>query len=164
MLTEQSAKLQKLLGISCKTGEFGKDEALMWPRFTSAIIRLASAFSHDGFSRNAGQIIQLNHRPLVELGVFAGALSWCCGSLLWPDLQWKPNPDADALFKALCSFYILFHTRKRRLTARESVADHIHLLRFHHVTEATLNENDLALLAKTFRRQAHTTRAQAAGI
>jgi DNA-binding XRE family transcriptional regulator len=28
--------------------------------------------------------------------------------------------------------------------------------------KATLNENDLALLAKTFRRQAHTTRAQAA--
>jgi DNA-binding XRE family transcriptional regulator len=26
----------------------------------------------------------------------------------------------------------------------------------------TLNENDLAVLAKTFRRQAHTTRAQAA--
>ncbi len=28
--------------------------------------------------------------------------------------------------------------------------------------KATLNENDLAVLAKTFRRQAHTTRAQAA--
>jgi DNA-binding XRE family transcriptional regulator len=28
--------------------------------------------------------------------------------------------------------------------------------------KATLNENDLALLAKTFRRQARTTRAQAA--
>ena len=28
--------------------------------------------------------------------------------------------------------------------------------------KATMNENDLALMAKTFRRQAHTTRAQAA--
>lgn len=28
--------------------------------------------------------------------------------------------------------------------------------------KATMNENDLAVLAKTFRRQAHTTRAQAA--
>ncbi len=28
--------------------------------------------------------------------------------------------------------------------------------------KATLNENDLAVMAKTFRRQAHTTRAQAA--
>jgi DNA-binding XRE family transcriptional regulator len=28
--------------------------------------------------------------------------------------------------------------------------------------KATLNENDLALLAKTFRKQAHKTRAQAA--
>ena len=28
--------------------------------------------------------------------------------------------------------------------------------------KATLNENDLAVLAKTFRRQSHTTRAQAA--
>jgi DNA-binding XRE family transcriptional regulator len=28
--------------------------------------------------------------------------------------------------------------------------------------KATLNENDLVVLAKTFRKQAHTTRAQAA--
>jgi len=28
--------------------------------------------------------------------------------------------------------------------------------------KATMNENDLAVLAKTFRRQKHTTRAQAA--
>ena len=28
--------------------------------------------------------------------------------------------------------------------------------------KTTMNENDLAVLAKTFRRQAHTTRAQAA--
>jgi DNA-binding XRE family transcriptional regulator len=28
--------------------------------------------------------------------------------------------------------------------------------------KATMNENDLAVLAKTFRRQAHITRAQAA--
>jgi DNA-binding XRE family transcriptional regulator len=29
-------------------------------------------------------------------------------------------------------------------------------------SKTTMNENDLAVLAKTFRRQAHTTRAQAA--
>jgi hypothetical protein len=39
---KEISKFQKLLGVSGKTGELGKMRPVIWPRFTSAIIRLAS--------------------------------------------------------------------------------------------------------------------------
>jgi len=108
----------------------------MWPRFTSGDHPVGLCVFHDGFSETRPNHT-VNHRPLVDLGVFAGALLMVLRALSFGLIfKWKPESRCDAAFLSTMFLHMIFHTRKRRLTARENVAESHYLLRFHHVTES----------------------------
>ena len=120
VLAEEIGEFHKFLGVPGKAGELGKHEAgdvaalqcpasSAWPRVL-----------HDGFAGYAGQVIHLDHRPAVELGVLAGALfvmfrAFALGLVLGRN----PDPDAHSLLQGAIFLLTLFHNRKHRPIARK---------------------------------------------
>ena len=164
MLPEEISEFQKLFRVSGKAGELGKNEAGDVTACDVGKHPFGFGVLHDGFAGHASQVIHLNHRPIVELGVFAGAgfvmlRAFSLGLVLGRN----PNPDAHSFFQGAIFLHTLLHTRKRMPIARKKCSLITYICYgFYMSRPTTMCENDLAVLAKTFRRQASTTRAQAA--
>ena len=74
MQPEKISEFQKFLRVSGKTGELGKNEAGDVAALHVGNHPLGFGIFHDGFAGYASKIIYFRNRPIVELGVFAGAL------------------------------------------------------------------------------------------
>jgi DNA-binding XRE family transcriptional regulator len=75
----------------------------------------------------------------------------------------NPNPDAHSFFQGTIFLHSTTSYQKHRAGARKKCSHFAYTCYgFFMSRPTTMCENDLAVLAKTFRRQASTTRAQAA--